>query len=191
MVGAQDPFPAGRALPQQRTRGGGPPRLPVSGREVASRVQGAWIVGAKQPLTSGQGQLKQQGRLADPARILVGGGEIVLRDEGVGMVRAKQPLPADQSLLEQRNRLGGPARRLVGGGEAVSRVQRVWMIVTQRSVKVGDQRLADGDGLRRTVAELNQVIEREEPEPQQDSRELLISLSRGCGPASQRRHLLR
>ena len=106
------------------------------------------------------------------------------------MLRAQQALPDDQGLLEQRDRLGRAARRLVGGGQAVPRVQRVRMVGAQQPLKVRGQRLADRDGLRRAVAELDQVIERQEPEPQQDPGQLLIGLAGRLGRLGQRRHLL-
>ena len=42
------------------------------------------------------------------------------------------------------------------------------MVRTQETLKVLDQRLADRDCLRRTVTQFNCVIERDEPETQQD-----------------------
>jgi len=48
------------------------------------------------------------------------------------------------------------------------------MLAAQQPLKVRGQRLADRDGLRRAVAELDQVIERQEPEPQQDPGQLRI-----------------
>ena len=108
------------------------------------------------------------------------------------MVGAQQALPDGQGLLEQRDRLGDPARRQVGGGEAVPRVQGVGMVGTQQPLEVRGQRLADRDGLRRAVTQLKQVIERDEPEPQQNPGQLFVGLCRGLGHAvQQRRHLLR
>ena len=78
------------------------------------------------------------------------------------MFRAQQAFADDEGLLEQRDRVGWAARRLVGGGQAVPRVS-VSGCRGQQPVKVRGQRLADRDGLGRAVAELDQVIERQEP----------------------------
>ncbi len=90
------------------------------------------------------------------------------------MLRAQQAFADDQGLLEQRDRVGWAARRLVGSGQAVPRVQYVRMLAPQQPVKVRGQRLADRDSLGRAIAELDQVIERQEPEPQQDPGQLRI-----------------
>ena len=63
--------------------------------------------------------------------------------------------------------LGDPARRQIGGGEAVPRVQGVGMARTQQPLEVRGQRLTDRDCLRGAIAQLDQVIKRDEPEPQQ------------------------
>ena len=93
------------------------------------------------------------------------------------MVGAQLAHEYGQSLLEQRDRVGDPVRRQIGGGEAVARVQGVWMARTQQPLEVRGQRLTDRDGLRGAVAQLNQVIKRDEPEPQQDLGELLVGPS--------------
>ena len=70
MVAAQDPFPGGQGLLEQRDRVGDPARLPVGGREVTAGIQRAGMVGTQQSLPGGQGQLVQQPRLSGPARVL-------------------------------------------------------------------------------------------------------------------------
>ena len=66
------------------------------------------------------------------------------------------------------------------------------MVTAQHPLIVRRQLLADRDRLRRAFTQLDKVIEREEPEPQQKSGQLLVGLA--LGPRriiQQRRHLLR
>ena len=103
------------------------------------------------------------------------------------MVGAQQSLSCGQGLLEQRDRVGYPVRREIGGGEAVPRVQGVRMVRPQQPLKVGSQRLADRDGLRGTIAQLNEVIKRDEPEPQHNSGQVPVGLPGEPGRVLQQR----
>ena len=83
------------------------------------------------------------------------------------MIGVQLTLEDGQSLLEQRDRVADLARGQISGGEGVPRVQGVWMASTQQPLEVPGQRLTGRDGLRGSIAQLNQVEKRDEPEPQQ------------------------
>ena len=51
------------------------------------------------------------------------------------------------------------------------------MLSAQQLLEVCSQLLAVLDGLRRALTQLNQVIQRKESEPQQDTGQLLVGLS--------------
>jgi hypothetical protein len=71
------------------------------------------------------------------------------------------------NLLDERDRVGDPACLPVGAGQVVPRPYGVRIVGAQQTVEVRDQRLADRDGVRHGVTQLDQVIEPEGSKPRQ------------------------